>query len=96
MRWRIPWTPMKAPVTGLLGLFLTLSAGCSGTVVKVERRAPPAVLLEPCDRPEPGDLETGRDLAIYASRLDAALSYCAARMDAVRAFFDEPNEDITN
>ena len=79
--------------TGWMALCLTLCAGCSpAPMVQVVRTPPPASLLSPCDRPEPGALVTNRDLAAYASRLDLALSFCAARMDALRAFFESENE----
>lgn len=56
-------------------------------MVKIETVPPPAALLAPCEKPEPGELRTNGDLARYASALKYALDMCAARLDALNVFF---------
>jgi hypothetical protein len=49
---------------------------------------PPPSLLESCDKPEPGEMTTNGDLARYASALRYALDTCAAKIDAIKLFYD--------
>lgn len=64
---------------------------CSETV-RTEIITPPAALLVPCDRPDPGEMQTNGDLARYASALKYALDTCAARIDALNVFFEAGGE----
>lgn len=49
---------------------------------------PPTTLLIPCDRPNIGKIETNKDLARLTSELALSLDVCAARIDALRVFFE--------
>lgn len=60
---------------------------CSETV-RTEIITPPTALLAPCEKPDPGEMQTNGDLARYTSALKYALDTCAARIDALRVFFD--------
>lgn len=62
-------------------------ATCSETV-RTEIIVPPAALLTPCEKPDRGEMQTNGDLARYASALKYALDTCAARIDALNAFFE--------
>lgn len=61
-------------------------ATCSETV-RTEIIVPPAALLVPCDRPDPGEMQTNGDLVRYTSALKYALDTCAAKIDALNIFF---------
>ena len=65
-----------------------MSCGTCSEVVKTEVITPPAALLAPCDKPDPGEMRTNGDLARYASALKYALDACAARIDALNVFFE--------
>lgn len=60
---------------------------CSETV-RTEIITPPTALLAPCEKPDPGEMQTNGDLARYASTLKYALDACAAKIDALNVFFE--------
>lgn len=57
-------------------------------VVRTEIITPPPSLLTPCEKPEPGEMTTNGDLARYASALRYALDACAAKIEAIKLFYD--------
>lgn len=57
-------------------------------MVRTEIITPPPSLLAPCDKPEPGEMATNGDLARYASALRYALDACAAKIEAIKLFYD--------
>lgn len=57
-------------------------------VVRTEIITPPPSLLTPCEKPEPGEMATNGDLARYASALRYALDACAAKIEAIKLFYD--------
>lgn len=61
--------------------------------VRTEIVKPPAALLVPCDKPEPGEMQTNGDLVRYTSALKYALDTCAARIDALNVFFEAGGND---
>lgn len=65
-----------------------MSCGTCSEVVKTEIITPPAVLLMPCEKPDPGEMRTNGDLVRYTSALKYALDTCAAKVDALNVFFD--------
>lgn len=67
-------------------------ATCSETV-KTEIITPPAALLVPCERPDPGEMQTNGDLVRYTSALKYALDTCAAKIDALNVFFEAGGDD---
>ena len=67
-------------------------ATCSETV-RTEIITPPSALLVPCEKPDPGEMQTNGDLARYASALKYALDTCAARIDALTVFFEAGGHD---
>lgn len=67
-------------------------ATCSETV-RTEIVKPPSALLVPCEKPDPGEMQTNGDLARYASALKYALDTCAARIDALTVFFEAGEND---
>ena len=71
---------------GLCALYLTACA--PRYVVRTEIITPPPSLLMPCERPEPGEMATNGDLARYASALRYALDTCAAKIDAIKLFYE--------
>ncbi|WP_405329528.1 hypothetical protein [Fibrobacter sp.] len=56
--------------------------------MRTEIITPPPSLLLPCDKPEPVEMTTNGDLARYASALRYALDACAAKIDALKLFYD--------
>ena len=70
-----------------------MSCGTCSEVVKTEIITPPAVLLIPCDNPDPGEMRANGDLARYASALKYALDTCSAKIDALNVFFEAGNSD---
>lgn len=72
-----------------IGYFaLSLTACAPRYAVRTEIVTPPPSLLESCDKPEPGEMTTNGDLARYASALRYALDACAAKIDAIKLFYD--------
>ena len=71
---------------GFFALFLTACA--PRYVVRTETIAPPPSLLASCDKPETGEMATNGDLARYASALRYALDACAAKIEAIKLFYD--------
>lgn len=67
-------------------------ATCSETV-KTEIITPPAALLAPCEKPDPGEMQTNGDLVRYTSALKYALDTCAAKVDALNVFFEAGGSD---
>lgn len=65
---------------------------CSETV-RTDIITPPAALLAPCEKPDPGEMRTNGDLARYASALKYALDTCAARVDALNVFFEKKRDE---
>lgn len=73
----------------MIGFFaLSLTACAPRYVVRTETIAPPPSLLTSCDKPDPGELATNGDLARYASALRYALDACAAKIDAIKLFYE--------
>lgn len=54
--------------------------------VVIENR-PPEGLLEPCRRPEPGDIETNGEMLDLLITTADALNRCAAKVDAIIKFY---------
>lgn len=78
----------------MIGFFaLSLTACATRYVVRTETIAPPPSLLTSCDKPEPGELTTNGDLARYASTLRYALDACAAKIDAIKLFYEVDNAE---
>lgn len=78
-------------LTGLtaIGFFaLSLTACAPRYVVRTEIVTPPPSLLASCDKPEPGEMATNGDLARYASALRYALDTCAAKIEAIKLFYN--------
>jgi hypothetical protein len=48
---------------------------------------PPESLLIPCEKPTASKLETNEDLAVFASNVLAAWEACAAKIEAIKAFY---------
>jgi hypothetical protein len=71
---------------GFCALYLTACA--PRYAVRTEIITPPPSLLASCDKPEPGEMATNGDLARYASALRYALDTCAAKIDAIKLFYD--------
>ena len=70
----------------LLSLFLMLLSGCSGvhpnSVTQV-KLSPPAILMQPCDKPKVGEIVTNADLLRVLSRYMEAFDICVAKHDAL-------------
>lgn len=49
---------------------------------------PPQALIEPCQMPSADGMETNRDLVLFTSSLIAAFEECAAKIDAIRGYYD--------
>ena len=54
---------------------------------------PPSALLTPCEKPVAGKLETNEDLAVFTSQVISAWEKCAAKIDALREYFDLVEEN---
>lgn len=63
------------------------------SAVRVEVVKPPASLLSSCDSPDPGEMYTNGDLARYASELRRALDVCAAKIEAIKLFYREEDDE---
>lgn len=72
---------------GFTALFPTACATRSARIETVEA-IPPMQMLEPCDRPRIDRLDTNGDLARLASELAYSLDVCAAKIEALRTYFD--------
>lgn len=48
---------------------------------------PPAYLMDSCDKPQPKGMTTNRDLLLYLYDLEFQFDVCAARIEAIRAFY---------
>lgn len=63
------------------------------SVVRTEIIKPPSSLLVSCDSPDPGEMYTNGDLARYASELRRALDVCASRIEALKLFYGEKEDE---
>lgn len=51
------------------------------------------ILLEQCQRPSPTQMKTNRDLIEYLFNLEAAFGVCAAKIEAIKTYYDETVAD---
>ena len=70
-----------------------MSCKTCSEMVRTEIVTPPAALLAPCEKPDPGEMRTNGDLARYASALKYALDTCAARIDALNVFYETEGDN---
>lgn len=49
-------------------------------------------MISPCRKTEPGKMETNRDLLMYLFAIEYDLDVCAAKVDAVRIFYETEAE----
>lgn len=83
---RLRVTPLL--LIGLLAIFLTACEKRLQTITVTEVISPPEALLEPCDRPEVTQLNTNEDLVRFTSLVLLKWEHCAAKIEALRVFFE--------
>ena len=81
--------PIQMLANGLMIFCLQACATPSAPVQEVRILKPPSHLLTVCEKPNPEKMETNRDLVMYVYDLEFGFDLCAAKVDALRAFFDE-------
>ena len=76
-------------IGGLILCPLILHGCCATPQTHCATMAPPTALLMRCEAPTVTTFRTNEDLIIYTSRLIEAFKVCAARVDAIRGYYDE-------
>lgn len=74
----------------------TACATHSEIIVKTIVVKPPDSLLTECEKPEVRRLETNEDLIDLASIALMYLEQCSAKVDSIRLFFEETENDNEN
>lgn len=52
---------------------------------------PPAALLTRCEAPPEREIKTNRDIVYLLTETQSAFSECAAKIDALRSYYDGNN-----
>lgn len=50
-------------------------------------------MLSPCEKPMANKLETNEDLAVFTSQVISAWESCAAKVDALREYFEVVDDE---
>lgn len=84
---------MTTLATGLTLLCLSQSGCYSERPAMKEyiQMKPPAALLTRCEAPPEREIKTNRDIVYLLTETQSAFSECAAKIDALRSYYDGNN-----